>query len=1073
MRVLTFLSLLMMSLVATSFSETAEAGRRRIVTIKDKNGKSVNFDYEEGTRAQLEKTRPSVLEYQGNQLRANLAKQCMKNGPVGLRFAMDFAPEALAFNMAVGLSASDQAKEDPAYARHFVEQSFIDPMASVSFAGFMVGNRAMSSLLSMTGIAYDPCRILKRNAELIALPKMTGLQKVFKPFVGPIGMAAGLMFSNSLHEALTDPNIKICAAKMIGKVPAKDPRALKACEDAYEEWILGANIKARNLVPEMISMTLVVWTQAGATKVAQTVGGAITSKVATQIGKTSLWNMGAGLSYYGGGALAELGNNIIYKFAVIPGGETFALTAGRVAMFFGRLMPVSKLLMVFGSSMVFLELSNLYEPYVDKFITHPLQTRWKGQDIAGNLQMLTSQLDRMSKNNWVYSQPPRRTDCVSMPTSYGFSVMSYGCGSNEDAETPWKAITTYGNQSKDWREFLMSKTQAAIGNWQDYVLKFANTYSDAERFYTKITRRLRDKVYGKNYRFPNKLNLYDAAPLWGVPVDDNLWISRKICDLPDETKKRFRAVTQLLDVQIAQENKPFIDWKWHIGLSSWGLPTIIQYDPKNSSFKLGKQAKYDLNGLWEMRNGFAAMDCGQPMTYHLSEAPKDPKMSKDEKIERVRWARFDKAVDRLYWTLQGKHELGAHSDHRIPLDSDEYKEGASYNIYMMINLVLGAPARYSGGIAYLKRLNFDNDTIKPEYKTQKPLTLREIDTVDMSAYLLASMVCGPEAAKSIVKRSVPVLGGWDAQFLPPRVINPINFDPCSGQNISQKYMVDSPESPYFTAAMPHIDPYLSQWKANGITYVGLLDILKRHVNRQIIGMNATDNGFQRWWEAAVQGQVMTAAKSFRAQYAREVIAKQFWPAFTNGEYSKARNLGIAGNRGQAFGIANSVRDSAKDNFELLNRFLMPIVSKENVQKVKDLEADINQRLEISLLMTGPKNWFQGGLAKFKEKYPNQAPVQYDAYGDPVPVDRKKFPAEAPINSPLEDIAIQRFKDNQKGLNDSLKELAKVLKTTIDPRPGHDNLARMANALLGNLKALVTEVDTYHGFVVSVRPDAQP
>ena len=1009
------------------------------------------MSYSLSNRAQLEALRPSRLEAEGARMRAEMKEQCSmreRKGNAVLNFGMDFVTEASAFTLAVGLSGGEQMQEDPAYARHFVEQSVIDPLAHVSFIGFMMGNRGASALFTMMEWTHDPCAILKKNpmagaSSLVASPA----QKRFGAIAGPLGMSAGLILSSTMHQALADVNIQKCAAKVIGKLKTDKSIAegKAACERAYEDWVLGAGTKVRDLVPDMLSMAVVVGIigKINQTKLALApVGNAMKDRATSAAQRVA------------GKYLNETALRFSYSLsqrAIIYRGVTMGLTFGRWAG-----PPVVRFAVAGVSAVaggwLFLTLQDTVLPW----IKNPWESFWQGRDINGTLTQLDTELTRLEGNGWVFTQLPRPLSCDM--NLAGMGAPSYASNYKpaicfESAPVPAKLIEQMADQQKKWRDHLMGDTMQAFSNWKDYVLKFVNVYTGSQKYYTRILRQINDYRFKRNDADFEKPAIYDYEIMGGMAFEKG-W-DYYICHLPASSKAMFNDSIKSIDDEIVERRKPtLILPKFHVGLF---FNVSLVNKPK---FDFGRMMT-EFPGpetLAILRDGLAAMNCDIKL-------PDDTSKMTAAQIEDLRWSKFERALTLLYWGVNGKADLseeknitGVMGDERIDLDSQLYPEVAAYNIFMKVNYILGAPTPMAlGGIGSIKKMNRDAYYINQEFKDQKPRDLRNVDTLNMTDYLLTSMVCGPASRETITRRKIAEGWGWDLSFAPPRVMN-LDFDPCGETNnhITKKVFseVSRDKQHVLGAEVPRVDPYFTEWTVNGKVYRGMLELLKEFASPTMVGTKENPNAFAQWWDANIETQAAPLFKQFRSEFVNEILERKYKPAIMNGEYTVEAK--IVGKKGLAKGLRNSILDSLNDNLKYLGQVGVAdsAAAQEQVQWIQ-LAEKLRSQFRMSLVMIGPLQGVQEAVRVYSK-----------AYGIP------EGGGNGTISSVLNKEAFAYFEASQtrnKQLINTVRGFVAARVNAQSPA-AKKTLIPVAEALLKNITDLVTEIDSYHGVLVSPRLD---
>jgi hypothetical protein len=1065
------------SMISGSFATAADLSSKvAIARFQDKSGNWVNAVYKTTPKDKLAQYRPSLLFDQGKAYRTSLRRQCGAGGNPVLAFAKSFPIESSTFNFAVGLSAGDQAKSDPAHMRHYVEQSYLDPFAHVSFAGFMLGNRAAANFFSMTALVHDPCRIIKRD-PLAPLEKLEEkeFQSYMKLLAGPVAMSVGLIVSDELHQILTDPNIRKCGALQIGAVHGEKNvgEAKKACDEAYQNWVLDYPLKIRALVPDMVSMGLVSGIMTAGGALAKFAKGKVVSPIAAA----------------GAKKIGAVVDEAALRVTWIATTRTLVVDGATVAMGVGRwFSPAGRVAYTVGTTVVFLKLNDIFAEPVKK----GFETFVQGSDILKSTSVLESELKRVRANKWVFTPNPNSGDCDSGAIAIAAdpSGNTYKPSDCTDTQTPLALIKQLGVQQKKWRDFIMGDTSAAASNWQDYVVSFANLYSDTRKFYSDILRRIWGSRTQGGDDFLNR-----KVPLWGVPVSPD-WKSGNICDIPADTTGQLFAYAALeVQKQLEEEQRNSIELVSMKPTMGWDgkmiHPNLNVKILKHPRFAIGTPDHYDVAQLEMMKEGFMAMNCALPLSNVARDLHKDPKLATPGEIEHLRWTRYNKAISALFWELMGNRDMSAHSDGRMPIDDPAYEDVAAGNMYMRVNLILGGPEPMFAGATYVKNTRNDETDINKDLRDLHPMELRGVATKQMPDYLLASMVCGPTAGQAITKTTIKgkevkafgqtyqIMGqDWSVNFEPPRIVPDLGYDLCKDRAFAQGVMLSNSKTPILGAYVPVADPYLTVWNVKGKAYRGLLDVVKSNVSTEIIGAGSTFM-FPQWWSTNFGKKAEALFKTFRMRFVHDVIEKTFFPALANPEYSTDKHWLIANSKGLPKGLNNAMLDLVKQHLAMIEPMVIHPGSKaEDVAKFHELSATLQRHLSIGLKMIAPplknlkpaiKMYVESPDVEFKGTWSDEDVSMKQAHPKSEVAAAYQNPA---FKGLFDDTSFTAYKLNDMdylhavaNLNSFAKEQSAVqgtAKATLDP---------MIDAITENLKSLVTDLDAYHGFLVSVRLDS--
>jgi hypothetical protein len=1076
-------------IAAFLFVSNAKAGEPGYVSLgkfKNDKGEMIEAGYKPTPKAKLVTYRPSKMLSQGAALRNQIRAQCTKSGSAVVNFALKQYPvESTTFNIAVGLAAGEQLKEDPAYARHFIEQSYLDPMGHVSFMGFMLGNRAAATLFSMTGLSYDPCRILKRNPlSPVEAFEQRQFQKYMHFVQGPVGLAAGMLLSDMGHQILTDPNIRLCARFQIGAVKGKSARekAVHACDEAYTSWVLEGGEKIKELIPDMINM--------GAVVTAMSLGNIAGSKLVKPTASMA-------------GTLAKKGamkvvDEATLRFSVVQNARYWIWEGLDMTVSIGSKIPTPATR--FGAFVRFAA-TNVASIYVFNWLNEkfspifkkPISVFMQGADIESTLKSLDEEIARTRSNGWVYTVKKKPDYCdpkalesimTAQAAAGGVPFIPQEC--YKTSEKPEELIARLGKQEKKWRDFIMTDTMVAANNWTDYVLKFANIYTDARKFYFDILKR----VWTIRNRPNEPDELKQFLPLGGMDVNLSEWPTRKACDLPEENRLLLTLAVEEINKQIVDSQKPTIkvptwswkpQWNWKKGNL---LPRVSVIEYKNDG-RLNNPLSVDrlvtVKDLVDLKEGFKALVCSYKLENIARDLKKSEKVATAQEIERLRWKRYFNSLRLLYLNLNAYPHFDRIAKESDPND-EAYEELSTTNIYMRVNIILasqkyGGPEPMNPGVGYVKSRRYDPTDIVQSMKNEHPMMVGSIDTAHMPEYLLASMVCGPEASKSIAKKA-----HWSVEFRPPRVIPYLGtsicgmeYDPKTKLGATKRFIIGRPDFHFVGAEPAHYDAHMSEWMIKGKKYTGLLEILKAHASPSIVG-GANESNIVQWWSKYVGSQAEPLFKSFRAEFVREVLNKKFFTAIQNTSRSSDRHWIVANSKGMAKGIDAAMKEQLNEHLALIDPIIRAKkLGPEDEAKYQAIYTAIQTHLKIGLMMLAPPSKF---LKPAIGEYVKAPDVDFDpnkwAEGEwslwkAHPKD--EIAAAIPkITGPMDEVSVNAFKLNQIDLRHAILNLQEFAKAKAQEQGAQaaTTLNPIIDAIVNNLGTMVTDIDSYHGFLVSVR-----
>ena len=994
------------------------AGSRNIeiAKLKDpKSGEEFTIEAPVATAEELNAQRPSALYREREQIRREVFAQCGARKSAAVRFAHDFIPESLGFHSAVAMSANLQAHGDPAALKHWWEQSILDPMSHASFAMFMISNRAAGEFFNMIGAAYDPCTMLKKMkaGPGIELPEMTKMQKTFSPVTGGLAMSVGLIVSSDVHELLADKDIQLCAAGQLGRV--QDVAASeRACDRAYQTWTVSHRIMLH--MPDILSNIAI--------SCAQGWGGEalmkMISKGAAAVPRLAAQDAIAGymMKQAEGKAAATT-----IKFAVVAGSRTLILRGLTVAINFGVNVgkvvpnPIVKSAVFVGNMLVFLKANDLIMPYIQK----PWVQWTDGDQVTKAMNSLDAELTRIEKNGWVYKQPDVTLRCMPRPSvTYSAerdysTVMPADC--LEPKLPPDRMLDLLAYNKKNWRKFILRDAFAETANWQDYVLQYTNTYSAALKVYGDFISQIANQKFlvAQNRGVPDYLFQPTPLGLTSADLDPSHW-SGKVCELPDEVKLRVKVAREMIDKELAT--------------TAWMNPGVIMPDsiipiPQMNPLEFVAYPER----LKKIRAGLAALDCSLPMPL-APEIKKPFQQTTPQEINDLRLSRWNVAAHTLFNTLTEEQKLGYAnwSDGQRDIDHPAYRWFARVNIFMRLNLLLGDVEPYPEGAGYVRLLNSQPAFISQEHKDQHPRHVGKIATPHMTEYLLAQMVCGPDATTQSTSQisTLQRLQGWRARFIPPRIIDDLGVNPCNISPTQGNLKMDVGHWPVLDLKL---DPYANVYHIAGRDYEGLLDILKNHVRRDVLGNAMNDGSFSNWWAKYVDVYAKSVIATFRVDYER-IISEKFLPALEN------QGRANYNNRTFALGAADSLMDDLKSNSALLMR-----LHKAGRAPQDPSVAELNQKLgEI-------QKRFQTAISMIVAKRP-----------------LAEFVTQASLDA---------FKQNKDALDSAINDALKIVTSAPGQKLTNEavkTIAPIRDQVLLNLSSLVTELDSYHGILVSIRLD---
>lgn len=898
----------------------------------------IRFQYQPTPPAELKKFSPT---------KARLIMQGMGPAPLGFKGAakkliVDFPAEYLAFTLAMGISESLHLENNPVFARDFVDNN-ASIVGGVSFAGFLVGARSSHAFLQMLGLAYDP-RKTKLHLSLqpgyvtgatgeVTLVDNKGrlfnqtiqqpirpdyfqtkpilspsppnmVQRGFAPLVGPVGLAAGMMVSNIIHEVLADPNLTACAkASVVGAPTHKNPETQKqmqakvdeACERAWEDWTISK--KAGDYTPDILSMASASLIQAYIAN--PIIAG--TYKLAGKGAKAVIAKNGIALG-------TDAATGAVRATAVRVGREKFVPVILKGARFMKAITgvhPVGRFVMTVGNITLFMEIlhyQNLWIPFKE-----PFERSRQGRDITNRISEVFIELERAEKNKWVWEPRPASDFCTGYemdPTGSVF-MPNTNCMEPEQFDPAFLLKKVAERQAK-WREFVLQDAYLAHKNWQSYVSDYATMYGNTAAFYQQIVQLINYQRHHPRAKL-RPATLYVPEPFYGLYTD------------PENRD--------------AESSRSAI-----VQTREWLETYMENIRLKDRTGKFTNRTEREV--LPQLLNGLRAIDKEVPITslgaielsFRSISGMTEPQRQDFER--RIRERLLAEAIVKLRKVLS---EDPVYTDKFVALDSPMYKRMAETNPFMALRLRLGNPEPMAAGLAFIRETNSDKTVIEQETKRNHPGAIGKVRTDSMADYLIASMVCGPEADPrysddekikifqdrklSFYERTLIQLGlgrrsvsandpavmiavqehidestrpsknllpnpatgatshewaGFSADFRPPRIVDGVPASLCDGKFAERKGA--EKDKMLF-------DGNAVKWTINGVQYDSLLDIVRKNVRTDLVGTALPPDDkdwvhpFQKWWASKVDKHTEVMIAKFRATF-RSILKDKYIPALT-------------------------------------------------------------------------------------------------------------------------------------------------------------------------------------------------
>jgi hypothetical protein len=713
-----------------SFAAPApSSGQEKVANLgsfKDpETGRNVHMVMSLASDAELRKFSPSRMASDSTAMKIHLRKTCGTGslGEAAADLITSYPMESILFHSALALSAEEKIRNDPAALKHFYKQNLVDPTSHISFLMFMTMNRAAFAGMVAAGIAFDPCAEffkVKSGERLQMEPNR--LQTKWEPLVGPLSMGVGFLVSTAVQELLNDKNLQTCAKRLYTTFDPAENKA--ACDRFFEDWTMSRKIV--QYAPDLFSMVSTSWIQAYLINkplifAAKKGGQALPKIIQASAVRLSETPGGTFIVKSAAGALASvdaLGDTLL-SFRAIQVAVGIGSWAGG---------PVTRAVVGLGQMVIFLG--------VNDWITHQVKPPWDrnviGNRLADEKKDLQSGMDRAFTKNWdpAYVAPKM---CETP------DWMLLAARISPDSVKPPKAIchpdsiekliSRVHDQYETWRLNSFSEAQEAQGEWQDYTVQFLNTYMDSFNFYRSVINSIRQE---SDSAIPaSEKPLFLKKPYYGLSFSP---VQNSLCELKenDLMRIRFAAQTARHELKSIESLSPFLT------VNESGMLTPYQ-----------KKQFY----LESILDGLEAMDCAIPLQdprVALEKMKRDGRAlsfaSHEAMVERIRLYRMSDGLRTLFNVLTSDPTWNSKGVTNV--DDPKFAELGDDNTFAVIASVIGFPDPLPVGAGYLKDYENNPAVINKDYKALHPSHIWRASTPTMTDYLLASMVCGPEAAPS-------------------------------------------------------------------------------------------------------------------------------------------------------------------------------------------------------------------------------------------------------------------------------------------------------------------------------------
>ena len=984
----------------------------------------VHVSMPKGDPIALKKQSPSELSKKNAALADYIKGQCAGGKNPFAQVAMDFLPEASAFYSGVAMSAQLDLKKDPATLKHFYDHSLVDWTAHVSFAFFMLGSRMTTSALAMAGLHFDGCHGMSvENGEFETKMRMN--------------LRKGTVDTDVRLTSIKPTKLQIRASALVGPLS------------------MGVGFFASTLSQEFLTDPNIVmcgkYKTGQLTEADQQAGlkacddgwneWVNTEKITKYVPDLLAMTVTSGLQAYVINNTASLivreGQKLILDKAkgAIVGLTMSEIVADegiqkisigltlRTVMLVAGLSPtgaVVKFGMQALQAMVFVTVNN----YILPWIKTPWENWQQGGGITGEINGLYSEINRLEKNKWAWTPKPKPPECNFDPQPIPDAMPYFPPECSRPDLKPGEMVHQLGEKYKKWRQFALADAYTAHTNWKDYLNRFQNTYADAENFYANLLKTMTDKDEPTAQADEFHMKLYQPAPFNGL----NINVPTDICSMDPKDLAIVNKVIFFAQNAIAKRLSGKVTMSWGSG---------------------------EIEVLRKIVSGLQALDCSE-----------NKDMSWQE-----RTARYQTGIEALNRQVNDFNQLMQYTAMSV--------EDVKSNPFRIISSVLGDTKPLPAGMAYLIDINKNDSVIDQGLKDDHPSTIGSghAMTSTMADYLLASMVCGPEAEnvkfitqrpRNITEKALGwlgydttvgsensivniVYGGKDdsagkrinekvfeirASFLPPKIIA-ANQTLCNSIPIAIK------------KDQPGWNIHEAQFNIEGKTYKGLLEIVKNFVRQDVIGKS--DKGvyaIDNWWSSNVDPHVLEAMNAFASDF-QHIVDTKFIPTFTRKDSTEYNG------RKFELGIANSMRAEAEFNLMLLGKAMHfeHGITKDRTQFVQLA----NQFLKKLKLQTD----------LFSDVYSADAAV-LEIEGNTLPPDAFPVPLpEQPHFNAGQKRYVAAFNKNGGDLKAILASMDK-LGTTAKAPETMSSLKEIRSAAKMNLGNLVTETDSYFGIVDTAR-----
>ena len=478
----TLLSLSLITAPSISLGQNNSKVKSHIGTAVDpKTDTEYKIEFPYASREELKQARPSSLN-RFDKAFQNQMNQMYPGGSVRTTMRR-FPTEALIFYAAMGATMVQDSLIDPHTKGGRLNPNWLDtltheatsPVGLAGFGAFMLASGKTGELLFRAAHHIDKRsrnyaakkgktitdHQQRRNSINSIKHTSSGVSKALRALSGQIGMAAGMMASNVVHEFAYDPNVLSCRESM--KQPDSPHVDPEACDRAFDHWVLSPHGRIYDWFPDIVAMLS-----------ASVLSHAMISK----LGKPTWAKIKKGLPISVKGYMMKLGSLKFLRFGP----------------------PMAHVGMTFINLYSFM---NIHAKVTDPLIARPWKNSRKSKGLVEATFELEEELEALRQKS--FQTPSRKIpSCVlakkeekklsdrksldlNSPLDNSYSLLSLyqqKCVKEKSKAHPTiAALEELGKKQSDWRSFNLEPAWAAYSGWQQSVMELLESYEAAETFY--------------------------------------------------------------------------------------------------------------------------------------------------------------------------------------------------------------------------------------------------------------------------------------------------------------------------------------------------------------------------------------------------------------------------------------------------------------------------------------------------------------------------------------------------------------------------------------------------------------